>query len=152
MRIQLSFVRQFRRVVCSSRLFIFPLLPFNSLAVSLSLKIWIYTYIFTRSLCESRTRRTLNERVSFGVPRPPPSCCVYVIHVDIWCILCRALNACRVIDTRLNQFFSSSVFSRHQTSNRVHCAFIELCVSQSMRVNKMCVFSLRSAGPINCVN
>lgn len=62
---------------------------------------------------------------------------LYVIHVDILYFV--ALYACWMIDTRLNRFFSSSVFSRHQTSNRVHCAFIELCVSQSMRVNKMCV-------------
>lgn len=142
MRIQLSFVRQFRRVVCSSRLFIFPLLPFNSLAVSLSLKIWIYTYIFTRSLCESRTRRTLNERVSFGVPRPPPSCCVYIIHVDIWCILCRALNACRVIDTRLNQFFFVICFQ--SASNFEPCP---LCIYRIVRISidaceqNVCVFT-----------
>lgn len=43
--------------------------------------------------------------------------------MPLYVILCLLSFDCRVIDTRLNIFFSSSAFSRYQTSNRFHCAF-----------------------------
>lgn len=145
-------------IVCSlvsRRCLLYSLVYFASSTVQISLSLSLPAHSQSVSIAQNMILHSCwkrvsnaphfewaNEWVSFGVPPPPPSC-VYVIHVDI--IVCRSEVACRVIDTRLNQFFFVICFQ--SASNFEPCP---LCIYRIVRISidacEQNVFSLR-CGP-----